>query len=110
MASTDMIRMRSSKLEALIAPAAGGSIKRLDFLNDGKRWPVLRGTDRESLEPEDMACFPLVPYCNRIRGGGFVFRDREVAMELTKPTDPSPLHGHGWKGPWSVATASERGA
>jgi aldose 1-epimerase len=108
MADSNVIRLRSGRLEAQIAPGAGGSVKRLDFFGeDGTRWPVLRGTDKDSLEPEDMGSFPLVPYCNRIRGGSFFFRGREIAMELTKPADPSPLHGHGWRGPWSVDKATE---
>jgi aldose 1-epimerase len=50
----------------------------------------------------DAACFPLVPYVNRIRGGRFSFRGREVVLAPNMAGDPSPLHGQGWLGPWQV--------
>lgn len=111
MADIDVIRLHSGKLEAQLSPSAGGSIKRLDYLGeDDRRWPVLRGTDAASVEPEDMGSFPLVPYCNRIRDGSFLFQGREIPMKLTKASDASPLHGHGWKARWSVVTAGDREA
>ena len=47
-------------------------------------------------------CFPLVPYVNRIRGGRFTFREREVRLDPNMAGDPSPLHGQGWLNPWNV--------
>lgn len=58
----------------------------------------------------DACSFPLVPYVNRIRGGSFQFRGREVHIAPNMPGDPSPLHGQGWLNPWSVAQADERSA
>jgi aldose 1-epimerase len=57
------------------------------------------------------ACsFPLVPYVNRIRGGRFTFRGREVRLEPNMAGDPSPLHGQGWLNPWSVERQDETSA
>jgi aldose 1-epimerase len=50
----------------------------------------------------DACCFPLVPYVNRIRGGRFSFRGREVTLRPNMAGDPSPLHGQGWLNPWTV--------
>jgi aldose 1-epimerase len=50
--------------------------------------------------------FPLVPYVNRIRGGRFTFRGREVRLAPNMKGDPSPLHGQGWLNPWTVESAS----
>ena len=55
----------------------------------------------------EAGCFPLVPYVNRIRGGRFVFRGREVRLAPNMPGDPSPLHGQGWLNPWTVEEASD---
>ena len=49
-----------------------------------------------------MASFPLVPFVNRIRGGRFRFRKREVVLQPNMAGDISPLHGQGWLGEWSV--------
>ena len=51
------------------------------------------------------ASFPLVPYVNRIRGGRFTFRGREVRLAPNMAGDPSPLHGQGWLSPWQVERA-----
>ena len=55
----------------------------------------------------DAASFPLVPYVNRIRGGRFSFRGREIRIEPNMAGDPSPLHGQGWLSPWEVEEAGE---
>ena len=56
----------------------------------------------------DAASFPLVPYVNRIRGGAFTFRGREVRLRPNMPGDPSPLHGQGWLNPWKVEESGDR--
>jgi aldose 1-epimerase len=58
----------------------------------------------------DACCFPLVPYVNRIRGGCFTFREREIRLEPNMPGDPSPLHGQGWLNPWTVEHSSASSA
>jgi aldose 1-epimerase len=58
----------------------------------------------------DAACFPLVPYVNRIGGGRFVFRGREVRLAPNMAGDPSPLHGQGWLNPWSVERSDRASA
>ncbi len=50
----------------------------------------------------DASCFPLVPYVNRIRGGEFTFRGRQVRLKPNMAGDPSPLHGQGWLNRWNV--------
>jgi aldose 1-epimerase len=54
----------------------------------------------------EAASFPLVPYVNRIRGGRFTFRGREVTLAPNMAGDPSPLHGQGWLAPWQVESAA----
>jgi aldose 1-epimerase len=54
----------------------------------------------------DADCFPLVPFANRIRGGHFTFRGREVRLTPNMAGDPSPLHGQGWLNPWRVEEAT----
>jgi aldose 1-epimerase len=47
---------------------------------------------------------------NRIRGGRFTFRGREVRLAPNMPGDPSPLHGQGWLNAWEVEDATDRTA
>lgn len=65
-----------------------------------------RATDETDLQKSDageMACFPLVPYSNRIRNGKFTFGDQKVQLPSTE-SDPHFEHGHGWRHKWSVET------
>ena len=78
-----------------LAPGIGGAITAF-------RWrgaPVLRETEAPA-GVLDTGCFPLVSYCNRIRGGRFAFRGRIVTIAPNMAGDPSPLHGDGWLAHW----------
>ena len=89
-------------------PSIGGSIWAFEWLEAGAARPIMRKCNSGSQNVLDGACFPLVPYVNRIRGGQFTFRDRIVRLQPNMPGDPSPLHGQGWIGPWAVEEAGER--
>lgn len=105
-----MIRLASGPLRVDLAPEIGGSIARFDHIADGRTTPVLRGAEGVPAGPLDAASFPLVPYCNRIRDGRFVFRGREVRLSRNMPSDASPLHGDGWLAPWEIVERSGDGA
>jgi aldose 1-epimerase len=98
--------LRAGELEAHLLPAAGGSIARFDRISSGRRQPLLRGTDDDQAGPLDAACFPLVPYCNRIRGAQFACNGEIVRLTPNMPPDPSPLHGHGWQGVWQLGSVT----
>jgi aldose 1-epimerase len=88
-----------------LVPALGGSIAQLTYRGQ----PLLRGSAAPQ-GPLDCGCFPLVPYCNRVRHGRFIFRGRTVAIAPNMSGDPSPLHGDGWLAPWQILSQSETGA
>jgi aldose 1-epimerase len=69
---------------------------------DGTETSVFRGTPEKATSALDHSTFPMVPYCNRIRGGAFTFREREVRIAPNMKGDPSPLHGDGWLAEWEV--------
>jgi aldose 1-epimerase len=104
-----MLSLSNGPLKAVLAPAAGGSIARLDYADGAGGFEIFRGHDAPSASLES-GCFPLVPYVNRIRGGSFMFREREVRIALNAAGDPSPLHGHGWQAPWEVVRSDENEA
>jgi aldose 1-epimerase len=88
-----------------LEPAIGGAITAFRLTREG-RPPIalMRETAPGPLgDALDAACFPLVPYCNRIRGGRFSFRGRDVRLSPNMAGDPSPLHGQGWRGAWDLA-------
>lgn len=100
-----MFSISAEGYELVLVPEAGGSVAVLEY----RGRPLLRGT-RTPDGPLDGGCFPLVPYCNRIRDGRFIFRGREVAIALNMSGDPSPLHGDGWLAPWRIEQQDEASA
>lgn len=86
---------------AMVYPRMGGSIG---------RW-TWRGRDVLRAAPvpgtvEDMGCFPLLPFANRI-GGGVLPGGGRLALH---PGEPNSLHGIGWQAPWTVLDRSAHAA
>jgi len=110
MASEPAVALAAGKLKLALRPSVGGSI--FDFLwtDGGFTRPILRKCNSDSQNVLETACFPLVPYVNRIRGGRFTFRGREVRLTPNMAGDPSPLHGQGWLNPWKVEGSTARAA
>lgn len=102
-----MVTLATDRFRLVLAPDVGGSIASFENLaGQGRAVPLLRG-NHAPLSPLEAACFPLVPYCNRIRDGRFWFRGQEVVIAPNMAGDPSPLHGQGWLTRWQVAAVAE---
>jgi aldose 1-epimerase len=105
MAADELVTIAAGNLRLELSPSVGGAISA--FTWDGSR-PILRQSHSRLEKAVDAASFPLVPYVNRIRGGRFSFRGRDVRIAPNMAGDPSPLHGQGWINPWTVDEAGER--
>jgi len=95
-------------LRLTINPSVGGSISAFEWIEGERAQPILRKCNSDCENVLDAVSFPLVPYVNRIRGGAFTFRGREVRLKPNMPGDPSPLHGQGWLDRWDIEEAAER--
>ena len=103
-----VILLRAGHAEAGVAPHAGGSLTHFDWHDGGHTTPWLRSSaaaDRVDGPADRLACFPLVPFSNRIRDGRFAFRGRTVTLPLNQLPQPHAEHGHGWQAPWAVVAA-----
>lgn len=105
----ERVRLQAGNLRLEIRPEMGGSIAAFDWVDGSSTHPVMRD-GRGATKVVDAACFPLVPFVNRIRSGRFTFRGREVRLVPNMAGDPSPLHGQGWLSPWVVDGADGRQA
>jgi aldose 1-epimerase len=87
-----------------VVPQLGGGITRFDWRSEGVTQPVFRRCEHVSLhtDPNELACYPLVPYSNRIAGGHFEFGGRDVEVPRNRAGEPLPIHGDGWLSPWQV--------
>lgn len=105
---SERIHLSAGALEVEVAPAVGGAVARFDRVAGDARQSLMRAAAADAMGVLDMACFPLVPYANRIRGGRFNCDGREVALRPNMAGDPSPLHGQGWLAAWTVVVADDR--
>jgi len=107
MASEAIVEIRAGKLRLELSPSIGGAISAFEWSSSR---PILRHCNSPLENVLDACSFPLVPYVNRIRGGRFTFRGREVRLAPNMVGDPSPLHGQGWLNPWQAEQTDEASA
>jgi aldose 1-epimerase len=108
-----VLTLRAGQHVLELVPEVGGSIAAFYQQKDGLRFDWLRPATAQALEerdPECMASFPLIPFCNRIRNGRAVFQGRDIAMPSNRGKSPHTIHGVGWKQPWAVLDVSSRHA
>lgn len=98
--------LRSASLMAEIVPQVGGGLARLDWLASGAPQPLLRALAPDAPgvpTPSQLACFPLLPWSNRMAPSGFVFDGERHAPAPNRAGEPCPIHGDGWQQAWHVA-------
>jgi aldose 1-epimerase len=105
-----VIRIADGALSAVIVPEIGAGLARFDIQRDGEIVPVFRPClEPDPEKPFDLASFLMVPWSNRVSGGGFRFEGRFHPLAPNVPGQEFPLHGNGFGLPWRVITGDERG-
>ena len=99
----DTVELRSGALRLALRPDLGGSVAGL--------WhhhvPVLRSTEPHALErPRLGACFPLVPYSNRLGYRRFRWKGKDFSTQPNFDDSPHSLHGVGWLRAWTLRSHS----
>jgi aldose 1-epimerase len=97
-----LLLLRAGDLSLELAPQAGGSIARffahgVDLLRPTAASTLASGRGNES------ACYPLVPFSNRIANGRIAFDGESFDLQPNWPGLRHPMHGDGWARPWQVA-------
>ncbi|MGH7120779.1 MAG: aldose 1-epimerase, partial [Acetobacteraceae bacterium] len=96
------IVLRAAGLELELAPGTGGAIA--GFRQRG--FAVMREAAPDTSDVDLFACYPLVPFSNRIGRGRFTFRGRTYQLRCDVSTGGRhAIHGEGWQHAWSVAEA-----
>src|SRR4051794_32652176 len=83
-----MVALASSPLRLIVRPEIGGSIARFDWVGGEQPVPLFRPWDGRSDDPNRHACYPLVPWSNRISGGGIEAGDRFWPLRPNWPGEP----------------------
>ncbi len=88
-------------------PSRGGAVTAWTWYRDDVPVDVWRAWDGAHPAIESMACYPMVPWTNRISGGGFTCAGRFHALSPNTANDPYPIHGDGWLQPWTLLQPEE---
>ena len=97
--SSQAVELHAGALRLALRPDLGGCIAGL--------WhgelPVMRCTEPGALTTSHAsACYPLVPYSNRIGYRRFSWQGRDYTTQANYKDNPHSLHGVGWLRPWAV--------
>jgi aldose 1-epimerase len=97
------LELRAGDLRLAARPDLGGSLAGLWW----RDMPVLRSCEPSALEgPRRSACFPLVPYSNRLGGRAFAWRGVHHTTLPNFDDSPHSLHGVGWLRAWETTAAT----
>jgi aldose 1-epimerase len=111
-AQDELTSISDSVATVELAPDVGGAIASYRWLKSGRIIDWLRPAGPAALASRDagaMACFPLVPFSNRIWDGRFTFAGRTVELPV-RAEDPHYEHGHGWRRAWTLVEHSKSAA
>jgi len=98
-----LLELRVDGARVRLAPGHGGAIREFNWRGQDVFRPTPAGKGED---PFDTACFPMVPYVNRVAHGRFEFAGHSVRLARNWSQDPHPLHGQGWKAAWDVVSHS----
>lgn len=94
----EFVEQTAGKARLVLAPALGGGIARLDVADR----PVLRPFAGDDNNPFSLASNILVPFSNRISGGGFDWNGQRHALAPNLEGEPFPIHGDGFQKIWQA--------
>jgi aldose 1-epimerase len=104
-----MLTLQSGESSVVLAPEIGGAIVGWTL----GAMPLLRRPQPDAILPGDvrgLACFPLVPYSNRIAQGRFHWDGEDHVLARNFGDQPHTIHGIGWQRTWEVAAAGATSA
>lgn len=97
-----VLELNAGAWRATVRPDLGGCLAGL--WHDGV--PVLRCTPEPALDSVRLsACYPLVPYSNRLGHRRFEWLGQAHTTQPNFPDSPHSLHGVGWLRAWTVVQA-----
>ncbi|OWW22161.1 aldose 1-epimerase [Noviherbaspirillum denitrificans] len=105
--TAELITLENDVQYLQLTPEMGGGVTAWNWKNDGSVAHLFRPWDGGSGDRYSLACFPLVPWANRITQGGFEFEGKFHQIHTNRTEEHFPIHGSGWLQPWQVAERGE---
>lgn len=103
----DSITIGNDALQLTVAPDIGASILAFNYVGEGRPVHIFRETSPRIDSVFDCSMQVMLPWVNRVSGGGFVSDGVFHALELNVPGEPFPIHGNGFQSAWDTVATSE---
>lgn len=104
----DIISLESPTQRVQLLPQSGGAVAAWEW-KLGNTWtPLFRPWNRVSGDRYTFACFPLVPWSNRITQGGFEHEGVFYPICPNRDGERYPIHGDGWLQSWERTEHSDK--
>jgi aldose 1-epimerase len=105
----DAVAIENENLRLVVSPTLGAAVLRFDQLLGSDWVPLLRPTPTRIETVFDCAMNLMLPWVNRISGGGFFVGERFFSLSPNLEGEPFPIHGNAFQSVWRIAggTASE---
>lgn len=101
--ATPSFELHAGALRLALRPDLGGCIAGL-WHGDT---PILRSTEPvELIASRPSACYPLLPYSNRLAYRKFRWKGHEYTTRPNFEGSPHSVHGIGWLRPWEIVSSS----
>lgn len=100
-----LITLENASQRLALLPELGASVATWDVRRDTGWCPLWR-----PYQPSEgrriIASFALLPWSNRLPGGGFSLDGKFHPMESNRADSPVPMHGTGWMQAWALVAHS----
>jgi aldose 1-epimerase len=89
-----------------LVPSLGGAVAAWSLDQPGASVDLWRPWDGATADLYQLASFPMVPWSNRISGGGFSQDGVFFPMQPNRSGEPYPIHGDGWLQRWQITSST----
>lgn len=99
----ETIDLHAGDLFVQVCPDVGGAVLSFRRRTERGMVPILRDPMPDALSGRDargMACYPLLPYSNRIADGRFAWQGETHQLDHNFGRHPHTIHGVGWQQRW----------
>jgi aldose 1-epimerase len=93
----------------VLAPAVGGAIAAFDWNGEAILRPTRAGA-LASGSVREFACYPLIPFSNRIAAATLPWDGQTYHLQRYLPGEPHAIHGNAWQRAWTVLDVERRRA
>jgi aldose 1-epimerase len=95
--------LRHAGQRLALVPSLGGSVAAWQLERPQGPLDLWRPWDGKTEDLYQTASFAMVPWSNRISGGGFTHEGQFHPMRPNRAGEPYPIHGDGWLQAWQVS-------